>query len=428
MKAKHTFSLFVSLFLLSVCLGTKAENDSTFVAPSRLQIGGYGEATMSRMFYSDNWKRYTSASSYKDAPSHGEFDLPHVVLMLNYDFGRGWKMGSEIEFEHGGTESAVEIEQEETGEYEKEIERGGEVALEQFWLEKTFGEGIHLRAGHIIVPVGLTNGHHLPTEFFSVFRNEGENTILPCTWHETGISLWGNIGKWRYETLFLPGLDADRFSNKNWIKGGAGSPYEYKIATAYAGAFRLDNYSIKGLRLGMSGYIGNSASNSLKHDNYKGQHGTVTIGSFDFHYAGYHWIVQGNFDYGHLFHSAAISKTNKNLSSYSPSPRTNVGSEAIASSIEAGYNVFSQIGQMEQKGQKLYLFGRYDYYDSMYKTEKGILDEQCWERQRVAAGINYYPIRNIVIKAEYSSRLFKKQYNDENTLSFGIAYSGYFIK
>ena len=136
MKAKHTFSLFVSLFLLSVCLGTKAENDSTFVAPSRLQIGGYGEATMSRMFYSDNWKRYTSASSYKDAPSHGEFDLPHVVLMLNYDFGRGWKMGSEIEFEHGGTESAVEIEQEETGEYEKEIERGGEVALEQFWLEK----------------------------------------------------------------------------------------------------------------------------------------------------------------------------------------------------------------------------------------------------------------------------------------------------
>jgi len=83
---------------------------------------------------------------------------------------------------------------------------------------------------------------------------------------------------------------------------------------------------------------------------------------------------------------------------------------------------------MEQKGQKLYLFGRYDYYDSMYKTEKGILDEQCWERQRVAAGINYYPIRNIVIKAEYSSRLFKKQYNDENTLSFGIAYSGYFIK
>lgn len=64
--------------------------------------------------------------------SHDQFDLPHVVIFLSYDFGKGWKMSSEIEFEQGGTESAVEIESEETGEYEKEIERGGEVALEQF--------------------------------------------------------------------------------------------------------------------------------------------------------------------------------------------------------------------------------------------------------------------------------------------------------
>jgi len=33
---------------------------------------------------------------------------------------------------NGGTESAVEIKEEEGGEYESEVERGGEVALEQF--------------------------------------------------------------------------------------------------------------------------------------------------------------------------------------------------------------------------------------------------------------------------------------------------------
>lgn len=47
-------------------------------------------------------------------------------------------MGMEIEFEHGGTESAVEIDADESGEYEAETERGGEVALEQFWLNKAF--------------------------------------------------------------------------------------------------------------------------------------------------------------------------------------------------------------------------------------------------------------------------------------------------
>lgn len=63
--------------------------------------------------------KFKANEDYKDAKSHGQFDLPHVVIMIGYDFGKGWTMGSEIEFEHGGTESAVEMEQEEVGEWEK---------------------------------------------------------------------------------------------------------------------------------------------------------------------------------------------------------------------------------------------------------------------------------------------------------------------
>ena len=113
-------------------------------AKHRLTIGGYGEAVASRMFYSNNYKRYTSAELYKNDKGFGQFDLPHVVLYLGYDFGKGWSLGTEIEFEHGGTESAVEIEEEETGEYESEVERGGEVALEQFWLQKSFSPALNL--------------------------------------------------------------------------------------------------------------------------------------------------------------------------------------------------------------------------------------------------------------------------------------------
>lgn len=145
---------------------------------SRLTIGGYGEAIMTRNFFSDNYLRYNDAEKYKNAKSHGRFDLPHVVLFIGYDFGKGWSMGSEIEFEHGGTESAVEIEEEEGGEYESEIERGGEVALEQFWIQKSFSPAFNIRMGHIIIPVGGTNQHHMPTEFFGVYRPEGENTIM----------------------------------------------------------------------------------------------------------------------------------------------------------------------------------------------------------------------------------------------------------
>ena len=77
------------------------ETEKTEKKKSRFTIGGYGEAVYSRNFYSDSYLRYTSADAHKDE-KHSRFDLPHVVLMLGYDFGKGWSFGTEIEFEHGG--------------------------------------------------------------------------------------------------------------------------------------------------------------------------------------------------------------------------------------------------------------------------------------------------------------------------------------
>lgn len=398
--------------------------------PSRLTIGGYGEAVMSRNFYSDNYLRYSKPDLYKD-DTHGRFDLPHVVIYLGYDFGRGWSMGTEIEFEHGGTESAIEIEEEEAGEYESEIERGGEVALEQFWLQKSFMPALNLRLGHMIVPVGGTNAHHTPTEFFGVYRPEGENTILPCTWHETGISLWGTAGKWRYELMFLPGLDSDRFSSKGWIHDGAGSPYEFKIGNAYAGAFRIDNFSVPGLRLSLSGYAGNSFNNTLtarSNARYDDIRGTVLIGAFDFLYNAHNWIVRGNFDYGHLSDSDVITAFNNSMPGSSVSAKQPIGSEAMAAGIEAGYDFFSFSSKLHENGQRLYLFGRYECYDSMHKTAGGVGRVNWCRRQRIAVGLNYCPIKNIVVKAEYAVGLLKSPYNNEPALSLGIAYSGLFKK
>ncbi len=406
-----------------------SETVKTEKKKSRFTIGGYGEAVYSRNFYSDNYLRYDSPQDYKD-DKHGRFDLPHVVLMLGYDFGKGWSMGMEIEFEHGGTESAVEIEEHEGGEYETEVERGGEVALEQFWIQKSFCPEFNIKLGHMVIPVGATNAHHLPTEFFGVYRPEGENTIMPCTWHETGLSIWGRAGDWRYEAMLLPGLDSDRFNDKEWIKGGAGSPYEFKIANAMAGAVRVDNYSVKGLRFSVSGYAGNTFSNTLKkatntiYDNVKG---TVLIGSFDFHYNDHNWVARGNFDYGHLSDAALITRYNQSFSNDSPAKKRPVATSAISTGVEVGYDLFGWLGKKQQeKGRKFYLFGRYEYYDSMYKTEDAVTDYEEYGRQRIAFGVNYYPMKDIVLKGEYSLGILKSKFNNEPAVSLGVAYSGFF--
>lgn len=400
----------------------------------RLTLGGYGEAVMSRNFYSDSYLRYTDAAAKADAKSHGRFDLPHVVLYVGYDFGRGWSMGSEIEFEHGGTESAYEIESEEGGEYESEVERGGEVALEQFWIQKSFCPQANLRLGHIIVPVGMTNQHHLPTEFFGVYRPEGESTIIPCTWHETGLSVWGKTKLWnnesslRYELVFVSGLDSERFGAQSWISGGSASPYEFKIANTYAGALRLDFTPLRGLRVGLSGYLGNSFRNTLREtDNEKnaGVKGRVTLAAFDCSLNRAGWVLRGSALYGHLTDAAHISNFNRTMPSASPSPRQFVASDAYSMGVEAGYDFFLLSRKLRDR-QRLYLFGRYDAYDSMWKMEKGTPYDWCG-RQRVAIGFNYYPLKEIVIKGEYARGLLKSKYNDEPSISIGVAYSGFFL-
>ncbi len=405
------------------------------VKGNRLSIGGYGEVALTRNFYSDNVYRYrpTVAPNVKDDPSHGRFDIPHAVIYLSYDFGKGWSVSSEIEFEHGGAGGAVEKEWEEGGEWEQETEKGGEVELEQFWIQKSFADWANVRIGHMVVPVGLTNAYHEPLNFFTVYRPEGEATILPCTWHDTGISFWGRSGDFRYELQFLAGLDAFSFTRDNWIQGGAGSPFEFKVANKYGFSARIDNYTVPGLRIGLSGYYGQSMHNTYPHDMegenqpYKDIKGTVAIGAFDFTYNNYNWIVRGNADYGYLGDAKTISSLKANSAAgNAPYKKSAVGKNAVAVGIEAGYDIFSQIHKMRRLEQKLYIFGHYEYYNS-YIPETGQTAYEYTAKNRMAVGFNYYPMKQIAVKGEFSKRFFKSQYNDEPSVSIGVAYQGFFL-
>lgn len=413
---------------MAACLAISATASAQNGCQNRLSIGGYGETALSRNFYSDNVYRYSDPQKYAADKSHGRFDIPHYVIYLGYDFGNGWKMKSEIEFEHTGTGAAVEKEFTEAGEWEVETEKGGEVEIEQFWIEKSFLPQLNIRAGHIIVPVGGLNNAHEPLNFFTVYRPEGENTILPSTWHDTGISIWGISGAWTWNVMIVAGLDAFMFDRDNFINAAAGSPYEFKVANNYGFAARLDNRSLKGLRMSLSGYAGNSMHNSYPNDmrdtRYAAVKGTTLIVAFDFLYKSKNGnlIVRSNTDYGHVEDAATISTIKRNLTSNNAPYRKNpVGEGAFASGIEAGYNVLPS----DRKNRKLYLFGRYEYYDSYIPAK----EQQIYgftARHRIALGLNWLPVPEIAIKAEFSQRFLNSKYNDEPSVSIGIAYQAFF--
>lgn len=408
----------------------------------RLTIGGYGEATMKRCFYSNNYLRYISPEQYAN-DQYGEFDLPHVVIYLGYDFGHGWSMGSEIEFEHGGSEVAVEIEEEEGGEYETEVERGGEVALEQFWLQKSFNQYANLRAGMIIVPLGGVNAHHEPNQFFGVYRPEGDNTILPCTWHDIGLQFHGRYKWLGYTAQFLPGLESTLFSSKNWIQSGSASPYEFKLANCYAGLLRLDFFPIQdaelqktnNLRISLSGYAGTSFRQNLTattNKKYEGVKGLVALGALDWAYTGHGVIFRGSATYGHLGDADRITAFNKSMSKNSVSKRQNVASDAYCAGAEIGYDVLFEHYRRHanERRHQLYVFARYDIYDAQARIDAS---RNYWAgRQKFTCGLNYMPIPEVVIKGEFGYGLLNQnpnsssRYNNEPYVALGINYCGFF--
>ena len=429
---RKLFSLMTMTALAMTVSAQTSAGDSVLnhMGSSRLSVGGYGEICYSRNYFSDHVSRYSQPEEHKNDPSHGKFDLPHAVVYLGYDFGKGWTFGTEIEFEHGGNGLAYEKEDEEGGEWEQEVEKGGEVELEQFWIQKSFGRAANLRFGHIVVPVGLNNAHHEPTNFFTVYRPEGENTIMPSTWHQTGASFFGRYKDFRYEAQLLAGLNADGFTNTNWIKNGAKSPLEYDVANKYGVALRLDNYSIRGLRIGLSGYYSHSIGNSYPRnaagvdDTYEGK---VAVGAIDFTYRGHNWIVRGQADYGYLGDAEQLKYLYNRVNKKSPYHHSAfVSKNAYAWGLEAGYDVFSQIQSLRQQDRKLYVFGRYEQYDPYASATKGI-SYNYTEVKRMAVGVNYYPLPEVVVKAEFSKRFLNSAYNNEPAINIGVAYEGFFL-
>lgn len=397
-----------------------SQNDTTEF--SKLRFGGYGEILYQYMDYAaDRYKAEDGAA--EDSRSY--ISVPRAVFSFDYKFRDDLVLGTETEIEYGGTGSAMELEYEEGGEYETEVEKGGEIELEQFHITKQFSDLLNIRIGHMVVPVGQTNAHHEPTLFFTSARPEGESTILPCTWHETGVAILGRYHSLSYELMVVNGLDPNGFSSINWIQGGKQGIFETSVMTSPAVAGRVEYARVKNLRLGISGYYNKTAKNASKAEKTANIDAPVSIGSCDGQYMSDAFVVRANFVYGHLGDAKLLSQINSNLSKNTNFPRTPVAEVAVAYSLEAGYDIFS-LFEIEEK---LIPFVRCEYYNSAEKMEEGMSEIPINKRNVFTVGLNYFLLPNLVLKGDYSMRqLDNGNYNQENTLSFALGYNAWYVK
>lgn len=427
------------MLAISTIMGSAQAAEPDTLGYDKFRIGGYGEMVANFKDYGIN--RFYGHKEGNAKQNHNTISIPRFVLALDYKFTPKWVLGAEIEFEYGGTGTAYELENTENGEYETEVEKGGEVALEQFHITRLIIPEFNVRAGHLIVPVGLTNEHHEPINFFGSSRPEGETTIIPCTWHETGIEFLGKFGKgyatFDYEAMIVTGLNANGFDRNKWVRGGKQGLFEGDNFTSPAYIARLNYTGVPGLRVGGSiYYCPNTGANSDKLITYD-EIGKipVTIYSLDAQYSDRYVTARANYLSGNIAHADQVGAKNGKLSNKSGYSRTTpIAKRAVSYNAEVGVNLKSIVGG-SKNFPVIYPFVQYEYYNSQEKGEgMDVMDARC-QVSKWNFGLNWKALPNLVVKADYTTRQIGTSkifgtgpYNSENEFGIGIAYIGWFFK
>ena len=359
-----------------------------------LSIGGYGEAF------------YRKDVSDKSRSDRDTTDYLRFVLYTGYKFTDRIILNAELEFEHASTST------------------GGSVSVEFAYLDFLMWDWANFRAGMLLAPLGIVNELHEPVFFNGVERPEVERRIIPSTWRENGIGLFGEL---------LPGLEY-RVYAMNALKGVDGNSFKLKehlrstrqkggeaLAEDIALAARIDYSPMLNAKFGASVYTGKTTHDqqyALNDEMFDYPGARLTI--WDLH-AMYSWQgldLRALFAMSHLQDSDELNRIATQIESSSAGK---IAKKMYGFYTEAAYDVMPWI--LGDTDQQLSPFLRFSYIDQHAKMAgdwdaKGRYEHRIW-----TTGISYKPHPNVVLKVDY--RNFDTLDNDherEDEVNFGLGF------
>jgi len=139
------------------------------------------------------------------------------------------------------------------------IEHADSFAAQQVVLEVSPAPAFGLRAGLLLLPLGIINQMNAPTTYLTVDRPLTDQLIIPTIWREIGAGIFGEVGGGlRYELDVVSGMDGTGFAAQAPIAGGRGNGHRIGFLGA-AFAARLDLSGPSGFAMGASGYYGSAS-------------------------------------------------------------------------------------------------------------------------------------------------------------------------
>lgn len=323
-------------------LGSAASK--VYYSNSPLSIGGYGE-----MFYA-----YTNNDN---AANTSKVDVYRFVPYIGYKFTDDIVLNVEIEFEHGGVK--------------EDADGDGYVIVEFMYLDFLFNNNANIRVGNMLLPMGLINEKHEPTLFNTVQRPNTSKNLIPSTWHESGLMVYGEISEGlSYKLGGYTALDLElgAGSRDKWLRnsriGSFGNTErgddEDNLGLAVVG--RVDYTAVNGLLLGASSYLDSNLNMYDLHVDYK---------------------KDAFRSYG-VYTQTSRSKT-----------VINEPEKAKGGFVNIGYDILS----FTNSNDRMPLFVQYESVAAQDKVTNGVSVDAI---ETTTVGINYFPHEQVVLKMDHA--------------------------
>lgn len=146
-------------------------------------VGGYGQFTLNALRVGPD----------KDNDFSARANLRRIVLFVAHPITDTIRVYSEFEWENALACDSC----------------NGSAEVEQAFVEwQLVGDALALRAGLVLVPMGIINQWHEPPVFHGVDRPNVDGFIIPTTWRELGLGITGKLAEiWHYELYLTTTLD-----------------------------------------------------------------------------------------------------------------------------------------------------------------------------------------------------------------------------
>ncbi|MHC4479693.1 MAG: porin [Planctomycetota bacterium] len=349
----------------------------------RLTLGGYGEIH----------------ANFDGGESRDQIDIHRLVLYLGYDFSDWIKFHSETELEHAFVSD----------------ESGGELSIEQAYVDFLLSEAFNVRLGRILTPLGIINKTHEPPTFHGVERPSFAKFIIPTTWSSDGVGIFGALSpSLRYEAYVVAGLDGSKFNALNGIRGGRIKERPSLQEPAVTG--RLDWHPFitrpvahdQRLRLGVSGYYGGLNNGNEGQD--PDIDGSIRILSADFEYSLSQFDFRGAIAHTDITGAHEIGN--------------GTASEMFGWYLDAGYHFWPDAWKQGKLAEAdAVAFVRYDDFDTQYRMPSGVPRDPAGDRTEWTLGVNFYLQPNFVLKADYQIRDDESGQDLDDLFNLGVGWT-----